>query len=151
MVRPFIVACFALLVTMQPMLAQTVAEQPAKKAPGILAPMQPKQFPVNVNWKVVTMGGKAASGDVPTMQLDKQFRMRGFGGCNTYSATAYPMARQGFAVGPVAVTRKACDKALMEREKNFLLGIRTSAQWEEKNGFLILRGQMGEIKFQRAL
>ena len=54
-------------------------------------------------------------------------------------------------VGPVAVTRKACDKALMEREKNFLLGIRTSAQWEEKDGFLILRGQMGEIKFQRAL
>jgi heat shock protein HslJ len=77
--------------------------------------------------------------------------MRGFGGCNTYSATAYPMARQGFAVGPVAVTRKACDKVLMEREKNFLLGIRTSAQWEEKDGFLILRGQMGEIKFQRAL
>ena len=66
-------------------------------------------------------------------------------------AYAFLGSSQVLAVGPVAVTRKACDKALMEKEKNFLLGIRTSAQWEEKDGFLILRGQMGEIKFQRAL
>lgn len=151
MVRLCRVVCFALFVTMQPLSAQTAAEQPAKRSPGILAPMQPRQFPVTVNWKVVSLGGKPVAGDAPTMQLDKQLRMRGFAGCNTYSATAYPMARQGFAVGPIAVTRKACDKSVMEKEKNFLLSVRTSAQWEEKDGFLILRGQMGEIRFQRAL
>ena len=151
MIRPYMIWSFALLMLTQPLMAQTATEQPAKKQPGILAPMIPKQFPVTVNWKVVNIGGKAVSGDTPTMQLDKQFRMKGFSGCNTYSATAYPTARQGFAVGPIALTRKVCDKALMESEKNFLLSVRTSAQWEEKDGFLILRGQMGEIKFQRAL
>lgn len=126
-------------------------EQPAAGKSGALTPMQPKQFPVGVQWVLVSLNGKSVGLNQPTLQLDAQLRMRGFGGCNTFSAVAYPLKNQGLAVGPLALTRKECPKAEMDLEKAYLLSLRTTAKWEEREGSLILVGQAGELKFDRAL
>ena len=115
------------------------------------SPLQPKQFPLNVQWILSTINGKPAGDNQPTLLLDSQYRMRGFAGCNTYSATSYPGKNQGIAVGPLALTKKECDKATNEFEKAYLLSLRTSMQWQVKDGFLILLGEKSELKFERAL
>ena len=150
-----IARCAALLVmglvSVDP-LAVHAQNQPApEKKSGALAPMQPKQFPVGVQWVLVSLNGKSVGFNQPTLQLDAQLRMRGFGGCNTFSAVAYPLKNQGLAVGPLALTRKECAKAEMDLEKAYLLSLRTTAKWEEREGGLILSGQSGELKFERAL
>ena len=132
-----------------PVIAQE--QPPAGAKSGGLAPMQPKQFPVGVQWVLVTLNGKSVGLNQPTLQLDAQLRMRGFGGCNTFSAVAYPLKNQGLAVGPIALTRKECAKAEMDLEKAYLLGLRTTGKWEERDGSLLLVGQAGELKFDRAL
>jgi len=116
-----------------------------------LAPRQEKTFPTKVGWMAVSLNGKPFSGERPTFILDEQFRLRGFGGCNTFSATAYPLREQRFAVGPFALTKKACDKALMDQEKNFLIALRTSVQWDTVAGDLVIKSQNGELKFQRSI
>ena len=143
----FMMALASIIFT-APLVAQ---EQPPAGKSGGLIPMQPKQFPVGVQWVLVSLNGKSVGFNQPTLQLDAQLRMRGFGGCNTFSAVAYPMKNQGLAVGPIALTRKECDKAEMELEKAYLLALRTAGKWEERDGGLTLLGQSGELKFERAL
>jgi hypothetical protein len=58
-------------------------------------PMREKQFPINVSYTVVSLNGRAFPGENPAMILDTNFRLRGFGGCNNYSAIAYPQLEQG--------------------------------------------------------
>jgi heat shock protein HslJ len=129
------------------------SSDPQKQAPKNegLAPRQEKTFPTKVAWMAVSLNGKPFSGERPTFILDEQFRLRGFGGCNTFSATAYPLREQRFAVGPFALTKKACDKALMDQEKNFLIALRTSVQWDTVAGDLVIKSQNGELKFQRSI
>jgi heat shock protein HslJ len=110
-----------------------------------------KQFPLGASWVAVSLNGRALNGDRPTMQLDPNMRARGFGGCNTYSVTAYPLRRQGFAVGPIALTKRACDKNLMELERSYLTALRTSQVWDLSRGQLVIKGQAGEIRFDRGL
>ena len=75
--------------------------------------------------------------------------MRGFGACNTYSATAYPLQQQAFAVGPIALTQRECPKATMDVEKAFLLALRTAQQWDTEPGKLVIAGQNGKLVFER--
>jgi heat shock protein HslJ len=110
-----------------------------------------KVFPSKVSWMAISLNGKPFSGERPTFILDQQFRLRGFGGCNTFSATAYPLREQRFAVGPFALTKKACDKALMDQERNFLIALRTSVHWDTVGGELVIKSQNGELRFQRSL
>lgn len=128
-------------------------DDPQKQPQQGLAPppKQEKIFPTKVSWVAVSLNGKAFAGERPTFILDEQFRLRGFGGCNTFSATAYPLREQRFAVGPFALTKKSCDKSLMEQEKNFLIALRTSVQWDTVAGDLVIKSQNGELRFQRSL
>jgi heat shock protein HslJ len=123
----------------------------AQQAPAGGGGSQGKMFPVNVQWELESFNGRPSVGDKPTLQLDSQLRMRGFAGCNTFSATAYPMKNQGIAVGPLALTKKECEKLVMELEKAYLLALRTSLQWQVKDGALYMLGEKSELKFQRAL
>ncbi len=134
-------------------IAPAIAQEqpPAGGKSGALTTMQQKQFPVGVQWVLVSLNGKSIGLTQPTLQLDAQLRMRGFSGCNTFSAVAYPLKNQGLAVGPLALTRKECAKAEMDLEKAYLLGLRTTGKWEEREGNLFLFGQAGELKFDRAL
>lgn len=114
-------------------------------------PRQEKIFPTKVSWVAVSLNGKAFAGERPTFIVDEQFSIRGFGGCNTFRAVAYPLRQQKFAVGPFALTKKACEKAVMDQEKNFLIALRTSMQWDTVDGALVIKGPNGELRLQRSL
>jgi len=112
---------------------------------------QDKIFPLGSSWIAVSLNGKPFGGDRPSFKLDVQLRASGFGGCNTYSATAYPLREQGLAVGPFALTKRSCDKAAMATEQAFLVALRTSAKWDVNGSTLTIRSQNGELRFERAL
>jgi heat shock protein HslJ len=111
-----------------------------------------KVFPLGSSWVAVSLNGKAFTGaDRPSFRLDDQLRASGFGGCNTYTATAYPLREQGMAVGPFALTKRSCDKSAMAIEQAFLVALRTSAKWDIQGPTLIIRTQNGELRFERSL
>ena len=114
-------------------------------------PRVDKIFPVKASWVAVSLNGKPFTGERPTFVVDEQFSLRGFGGCNTFAATAFPLREQRFAVGPFALTKKTCDKAIMDQERNFLIALRTSVQWDTTVSELIIKSQNGELKFERSL
>ena len=116
------------------------------------APKEEKRFPLGQAWIAVSLNGKQFTGsERPSFTLDDQFRVRGFGGCNSFSATAYPLREQGIAVGPLALTKRSCDKTVMATEMQFLTALRTSAKWETVVGSLVIKGPNGELKFERSL
>lgn len=138
--------------------AQTAAD------PGMLRGEEPgrrqsvpqqteKQFPVGVSWAAISLNGKAYAADRnrPYFTLDSQYQIRGFGGCNTFSATAYPLRSQGFAVSPFAVTRKSCGASIDAAERAFLLALRMSQKWDVVKGNLVLQGSAGTIHADRSL
>lgn len=110
-----------------------------------------KVFPLGSSWLAVSLNGKSFGGDRPSFSLDDQLRARGFGGCNTYAATAYPLREQHLAVGPLAITKKACDKAVMAAEHAFFVALRTSGKWDMQGPSLIVQTQSGELRFERML
>jgi heat shock protein HslJ len=126
-------------------------QQQQEKKPSILDKRE-KQFPVPSSWVATTLNGKPYGGvDRPAFSLDKQYRARGFGGCNTFSTTAYPLREQRFAVGPLALTKKQCDKAVMEAERAYLVALRTAMQWDLDGLTLVIKGQSGELRFERSI
>ncbi|MDB5557509.1 MAG: protein of unknown function Meta and HslJ [Enterovirga sp.] len=111
-----------------------------------------KRFPLGQAWIAVSINGKPYAGaERPTFRLDDQFRVHGFAGCNTFSATAYPLREQGLAVGPIAMTKRACDKGVSSAEMQYLTALRTSAKWDTVVGSLVIKGPNGELKFERSL
>jgi heat shock protein HslJ len=112
---------------------------------------QEKTFPLGWAWTAYSLNGKVFGSDRPTLQLDENLRGSGFAGCNTFSATMYPIKDQGFVVGPIAVTRKACPKPLADAEREFLIALRTSQKWDLVAGRLVLTHPKGQLMFERAL
>ncbi len=110
-----------------------------------------KVFPLGASWVAVSLNGKPFSGERPSFRLDDQLRASGFGGCNTYSATAYPLRDQGLAVGPFALTKKQCDKEIMATERAFLVALRTSQQWDFEGTTLVVKTQSGDLRFERSI
>ncbi len=114
-------------------------------------PRVEKTFPLGVPYVAVSLNGKPYGTDRPAFTLDSSLRARGFGGCNTFSATAYPLRQQTFAVGPFALTKKSCSKEVMDAERAFLLALRAAKNWDLNLGQLIIRGDAGELRFDRSL
>lgn len=118
--------------------------------PGAKA--QEKIFPLDSTWTAVSLNGKAFNGnDRPSFIIDKQYRARGYGGCNTFAATAFPLRDQNLAVGPLALTKKSCDKGTGATEQDFFIALRTAAQWDLVGSQLVIKSQKGELRFDRAL
>ena len=117
-----------------------------------LKKQEDKRFPLGMAWIAVSMNGKTISGtERPGFTLDDQFRVQGFGGCNSFQTTAFPLREQGIAVGPLALTKRSCDKSVMAAEMAFLTALRTSAKWDTQVGTLVIKGPNGELKFERSL
>lgn len=114
-------------------------------------PKQEKNFPIDAAWTAIQFNGKPINDRRITLKVDSNLRGTGFSGCNTFSATAYPLRQQGFAVGPVAVTKRACDKGVMDFERSFLLALRSVRQWDLVEGRLVLKTGNGEIRFDRGI
>lgn len=125
------------------------AERPKATQGEAPPPRRDKQFPLGSSWSAVSLNGRPFAGERPSFTLDQQFRARGFGGCNTFSATAYPLRDQAIAVGPLALTRKACDKGVMASERAYFVALRSAAKWEATGSSLVLKGPNGELRFER--
>jgi len=132
---------------------QHEAQPPANNNNGAMQPRQEKQFPLGASWVAETLNDRPMPrGDNrPSFTLDQTLRLRGFGGCNTFSATAYPLRGQGFAVGPFAITKRECSKDIMAAERAFFIALRTAQRWDIVNGQLVLAGQGGVLKSDRSL
>ena len=134
------------------LLATAAHAQPAARGQQAPPPRQlEKVFPVGASWTAISLNGRRFTGDRPSLTVNQQFRATGFSGCNTYSATAFPLREQGLAVGPFALTKKSCGRETMALEQAFLVALRTSAKWEQQGSTLILRSPNGELRFERAL
>ena len=144
--------CVAAVCLATPVLAQGKARQaqPPQSNPNA-PPTAPKKFPTDLQWTLVGFTNHTVPGDRPTLMIDGQFRARGFGGCNAFSATAIPQPGQRFAVGPIAQTKKSCGKGIDDLERAFLIAFRTTVAWDLRDGFLLFGGQAGELKFERGL
>ena len=137
-------------------MAQRRAQTPSREELGggitpIPIPQQEKTFPLGASWSLVAMNGKPVQERRVTLIIDQNLRGTGFGGCNTFSASAYPLRQQSFAVGPIAVTRRSCDKGTLDFERAFLMALRATQKWDLVSGRLVLKGGAGELTLSRSL
>lgn len=151
----FAMSGLMILGTLSGVSAQQSKEGRNPERPGALQDIKKKEekrFPLGMAWIATSMNGKPWGGtERPAFSIDEQFRVRGFGGCNSFSTTAFPLREQGIAVGPLALTKRNCDKTVMASEMAFLTALRTSAKWDLQIGSLVIRGPNGELKFERSL
>ncbi|WP_336809612.1 META domain-containing protein [Bosea sp. MMO-172] len=137
-------------------MAQRRGQLPSREELGggitpIPIPQQEKTFPLGASWSLVAMNGKPVQERRATLIVDQNLRGTGFGGCNTFSASAYPLRQQSFAVGPIAVTRRSCDKGTLDFERAFLMALRSAQKWDLVSGRLVLKGGAGELTLSRSL
>lgn len=126
------------------------AQAPKAGAPAAPPAKEEKTFPKDSNWSLRTMNGKPlAAGLEATLKIDGQFRGSGFSGCNTWSATMWPVRQQRFAVGPVALTKKQCDPAKMAFERAYLVILHNRSTWDLVNGMLDVKSDSGTLSFAR--
>ncbi|MDB5650881.1 MAG: hypothetical protein JWL62_2401 [Hyphomicrobiales bacterium] len=120
--------------------------QPAAPAPN----PNEKTYPVGANWTLREMNGKPIpAGIEATLTIDDRFRASGISGCNTWSATMWPVRNQRFAVGPVALTKKACPAPVMAFERAYLTALHAQPQWDLIGSTLEVKGPAGTLKFAR--
>lgn len=133
--------------------AQTRRPSVSREAPQTEIPQakQEKNFPLGATWSAVSLNGKPIGDRRATLQVDMNLRGTGFAGCNTFSAAAYPLRQQGFAVGPVALTKRTCDKGMADFERSYLLALRGVNNWDLVGGSLVLKGAAGELRFDRGI
>ncbi len=113
-------------------------------------PKEEKTFPKDSNWTLRSLNGKPVpAGLEGTLRIDNQFRGAGFAGCNTFSATMWPVRGQRFAVGGIAVTKKACPPAVMQFEQAYLRALFAGPTWDMVNGLLEIKSQAGSLSFAR--
>ena len=98
------------------------------------------------------LNGKPVSSDLDvSLKIDSAFRGSGFTGCNSWSATIYPIKDQHLATGPYALTKKQCDKDTMAIEFGFLTALLGSPVWDLVNGELVIKGPRGAMRLARSL
>jgi heat shock protein HslJ len=122
-----------------------------KDTPKPLPPQQ-KNFPLDQTWQLRELNGKPVSGDLEvSLKIDSALRGSGYTGCNSWSATMYPVKDQHLAVGPYALTKKQCDKDTMAVEFGFLTGLLGLPTWDLVNSELVIKGPRGEMRLDRSL
>jgi heat shock protein HslJ len=146
--KAFRVAAICLFAAVPFAVSVGQAQQADSRVPQ---PIREKSFPLGVTYNVVSLNGRALPGESPSVLLDENYRLRGFAGCNNYSAIAYPQQQQGIAVGPFALTKRSCERAVMNSEQAFLVALRTAARWDTEGHTMTISGPNGEIRLERAL
>jgi heat shock protein HslJ len=121
------------------------------KTPKPLPPLQ-KNFPLDETWSLRELNGKPVpSGLDASLKIDSTLRGSGYTGCNSWSATLYPVKDQHLLVGPFALTRKKCEKDVMAVEFGFLSSLIGKPTWDLVNGDLVIKGPRGAIRLVRSL
>lgn len=121
------------------------------KEPKPLPPLQ-KNFPLDQTWSLRELNGKPIpEGLDASLKIDGALRGSGFTGCNSWSATLYPVKDQHLMVGPFALTKKQCPKDVMAIEMGFLSSLVGSPTWDLVNGDLVIKGPRGAMRLGRSL
>jgi heat shock protein HslJ len=119
--------------------------------PKPLPPLQ-KNFPLDQTWSLRELNGKPVPAGVDvSLKIDGTLRGSGYTGCNSWSATMYPVKDQHLAVGPYALTKKDCPKDLKALEMGFLSGLLGNPEWDLVNGDLVIKGPRGTMRLARSL
>jgi heat shock protein HslJ len=127
--------------------ALAASDEPPKPMPP-----QQKNFPLDQTWQLKEINGKPIPADVDaSLKIDSALRGSGFTGCNSWSATMYPIQDQHLAVGPYALTKKQCDKDTMAVELGFLSALLAHPTWDLVNGELVIKGPRGTLRLTRSL
>ena len=122
-----------------------------EKAPTPLPPQQ-KNFPLDQTWSLREINSKPIPAGVDvSLKIDGSLRGSGFTGCNSWSATLYPVKDQHLLVGPYALTKKQCPKDVMAVELGFLSALTGTPTWDLVNGDLVIRGPKGALRLVRSL
>lgn len=115
-------------------------------------PPQQKNFPLDQTWSLRELNGKPVSSGIDaSLKIDSQLRGSGFTGCNSWSATIYPVKDQHLMAGGFALTKKQCDKDLMQLEVQFLTSLTGNPSWDLVNGDLVIKGPHGSARLARSL
>jgi len=121
------------------------------KTPKPLPPLQ-KNFPLDQTWSLRELNGKPVpAGLDASLKIDGNLRGSGFTGCNSWSATLYPVKDQHLMVGPFALTKKQCPKDVMQIEMGFLSTLVGNPTWDLVNGDLVIKGPRGMARLARSL
>ena len=107
-------------------------------------------FPVKMNWQLSTINDKAPPADA-TLLIDENLRGTGQSGCNTWSATLYPVRGHRLAMGPVAITKKTCSPEINAFERVYLTILHTGPTWDLQGSTLTVKSQAGALVFNRGL
>jgi heat shock protein HslJ len=120
--------------------------------PKPLPPLQ-KNFPLDQTWSLRELNGKPVPPGLDiSLKIDGTLRGSGYTGCNSWSATMYPVKDQHLAVGPYALTKKDCpNKDLKALEIGFLSALLGSPEWDLVNGDLVIKGPRGTMRLARSL
>ncbi len=119
--------------------------------PKPLPPLQ-KNFPLDQTWSLRELDGKpVAEGIDASLKIDSNLRASGFTGCNSWSATIYPVKDQHLMAGGFALTKKQCPKDLMDLEMHFLSSLTGNPTWDLVNGDLVIKGPRGSARLARSL
>ena len=135
-------------------LAQPVHGPKSEEDQGPPKPLPPlqKNFPLDQTWSLRELNGKPVpDGLDASLKIDGNLRGSGFTGCNSWSATLYPVKDQHLAVGPFALTKKQCPKDVMAVELGFLSSLVGNPTWDLVNGDLVIKGPRGSIRLARSL
>jgi heat shock protein HslJ len=131
--------------------AQTARAEDDDKTPKPLPPQQ-KNFPLDQTWSLRELNGKPVDSTLDvSLKIDSALRGSGFDGCNSWSATMYPVKDQHLLVGPYALTKKQCDKDTMAIEAGFLSALMGGPVWDLVNGELVIKGPRGTLRMVRSL
>ena len=121
------------------------------ETPKPLPPLQ-KNFPLDQTWSLRELNGKPVPPGLDiSLKIDGTLRGSGFTGCNSWSATMYPVKDQHLATGPYALTKRQCAKDVMQLELNFLSALLGNPEWDLVNGDLVIKGPRGALRLARSL
>ena len=127
--------------------ARAASDEPPKPIPP-----QMKNFPLDQTWQLKELNGKPVPAEIDaSLKIDSAYRGSGFTGCNSWSATIYPIKDQRLAVGPYALTKKQCDKDTMAVELGFLSALLAQPTYDLVNGELVIKGPRGALRLARSL
>jgi heat shock protein HslJ len=126
--------------------------QPGDDAAPKPLPPQQKNFPLDQTWSLRDVNDKPVpAGLDASLKIDGNLRGSGYTGCNSWSATLYPVKDQHLLLGPYALTKKQCPKDIMAVEFSFLSALTGSPTWDLVNGDLVIKGPKGSLRLARSL
>ena len=145
--------CIAAMLTLTTTSLSAAPKQPVQQnAPANEIPPVEKKFPTGGRFELRSINGKPVPGNIfVTFTVDASSRGTGSSGCNSWSATVIPVRGQRLAVGPLAMTKKTCDKDTMAVEHVVTGIIHASPFWDVEGSELTLKLPNGQLKFQRSL